>query len=389
MMKNTLTKILSYVLVALLSCAITMTVMLSALNQQPAGYSKLDQLEDVINTYFIGDPDWEAVEDAAAGAMVESLGDRWSHYMTKDQYDSYMEQMTNSYVGVGITVQLHEEGGILVTKVTAGSPAEEAGVLAGDRIIAADGTDVTSMDLNGASQLIKGEAGSRVELTVIRAGETLKLSVERRVIKTAVAVATMLEGKIGLVRIVNFDERCADETIAAIEKLQKQGAEKLIFDVRFNPGGYAKELVKVLDYLLPEGDLFRTVNYAGQESLDRSDAACLKMPMAVLVNGDSYSAAEFFAAALREYDWATVVGTQTCGKGYFQSTFRLGDGSAVTISLGKYFTPKGVSLAEVGGLVPDVVVEVDEETAAAIYAETLDPMEDPQILAAIDALNKK
>ncbi len=389
MMKNTLTKILSYVLVALLSCAITMTAMLSALNQQPSGYSKLDQLEDVINTYFIGDPDWEAVEDAAAGAMVDSLGDRWSHYMTKDQYDSYMEQMTNSYVGVGITVQLHEEGGILVTKVTVGGPAEEAGVLAGDRIIAADGADVTSMDLNAASQLIKGEAGSRVELTVIRAGETLKLSVERRVIKTAVAVATMLEGKIGLVRIVNFDERCADETIAAIEKLQKQGAEKLIFDVRFNPGGYAKELVKVLDYLLPEGDLFRTVNYAGQESLDRSDAACLKMPMAVLVNGDSYSAAEFFAAALREYDWATVVGTQTCGKGYFQSTFRLGDGSAVTISLGKYFTPKGVSLAEVGGLVPDVVVEVDEETAAAIYAETIDPMEDPQILAAIDALNKK
>ena len=196
----------------------------------------------------------------------------------------------------------------------------------------------------------------------------------------------MLTDKIGLVTIENFDERCAEESIAAIETLLKNGAEKLIFDVRNNPGGYASELVKLLDYLLPEGDLFRTVRYDGKEHVDTSDADCLELPMAVLVNTSSYSAAEFFAAALREYEAATVVGEQTVGKGYFQSTYQLSDGSAVALSIGKYFTPKGVSLAE-NGITPDVVVTVDEETAQGIYYGTLTPEEDPQIQAAIKALN--
>ena len=195
----------------------------------------------------------------------------------------------------------------------------------------------------------------------------------------------MLENNIGLVTIVNFDSRCADETIAAMESLLDQGAQKLIFDVRYNPGGYKDELVKVLDYLCPEGLLFRSEYYNGKIEDDMSDAGCLNVPMAVLVNGSSYSAAEFFAAALRDYDKAVIVGEQTCGKGYFQSTFRLKDGSAVGLSIGKYYTPGGVSLADVG-VTPDVTVEVDAETAAKIYSGMLDPMEDPQILAAIDAL---
>ena len=174
---------------------------------------------------------------------------------------------------------------------------------------------------------------------------------------------------------------------ALIEQLLDQGAGALIFDVRFNPGGYAHELVAALDYILPEGDLFRTVDYMGNEEVDRSDAKCLVgIPMAVLVNADSYSAAEFFAAALSEYGYAIVVGQPTTGKGYFQQTYKLNDGSAVGISVGKYFTPKGKSLAEEGGIVPDVVVEVDEETDFAIYAGTLEPRDDPQIQAAVDAL---
>ena len=173
-----------------------------------------------------------------------------------------------------------------------------------------------------------------------------------------------------------------------MEELTEQGATALIFDVRNNPGGYTSELVKLLDHLLPAGDLFRQVNYAGKESVDKSDAACLEMPMAVLINGNSYSAAEFFAAALQEYEWATVVGEKTTGKGYFQTTFKLPDGSAVGLSIGKYFTPKGVSLANTG-VTPDVPVEVDDRTESEIYYGTLDPMEDPQILAAIAVLNQK
>jgi carboxyl-terminal processing protease len=181
------------------------------------------------------------------------------------------------------------------------------------------------------------------------------------------------------VAIFNFNSNCATETVAAIENLLEQGAQKFIFDVRNNPGGYAKELVKVLDYLLPEGKLFTTVDYAGNTHTDMSDAKCLDMPMAVLVNSNSYSAAEFFAAAMAEYDAAVVVGEKTTGKGYFQSTYQLPDGSAVGLSIGKYFTPEGNSLAEVG-VTPDVSVSLGKDQVG------LETIEDPQVLAAISAL---
>lgn len=377
---------MSYVIVATLASMVTL-----ALCQKPEParqQSKLDQLEQLILDKFIGEADKTAMEDAAAYAMVESLGDRWSYYIPADQYSAYLEQMENSYVGIGVTIQVMEDNsGFLVTKVNPEGPADQAGMLPGDLMVAVDGTDVRGWDVNDTSALVKGEENTTVDITVIRAGEELTLTVTRMLVQTPVGTGKMLEGNIGLVTIVNFDNRCAEETIAAIDTLLAQGAEKLIFDVRFNPGGYVHELCAVLDHILPEGDLFRSVDYAGRESLEVSDENCITgIPMAVLVNGESYSAAEFFAAALREYDYALVVGEPTVGKGYFQQTTRLRDGSAVGLSMGKYFTPQGVSLAEVGGLVPDVQITVDQDTAVAIYSGTLDPMEDPQILAAIEAL---
>ena len=254
-----------------------------------------------------------------------------------------------------------------------------------DLIVAVEGQDVTAASSTEVRDLVKGEEGTFVSITVRRQGEEVTLSVERRQVQTPVAAGQMLNGNVGLVTIENFDSRCAEETIAAIESLLAAGAEKLIFDVRHNPGGYASELVKVLDYLLPEGELFRAVSYDGRENIDYSDESCLEIPMAVLVNGSSYSAAEFFAAAMAEYDAAIVVGEQTTGKGYFQQTYKLSDGSAVSLSVGKYYTPKGVSLAETG-ITPDILIPVEEETAAKIYYGTLDPMEDPHILAALEAL---
>ena len=382
-------KVLSYVLTALLSCALTLTAV-AAMTRETVVYSKLDQLQQVIDLYFINEPDKEAMEDAAADAMVSMLGDRWSYYMTAEEYQSYVDTMANSYVGVGMTVQINADGkGIDVVQVTAGGPAEEAGLKNGDILVAVDGQSIAGMELTEASALVKGEAGTQVKLTVQRGDQQLELTATRRAIQTPVATATMLDGNVGLVRIVNFDSRCFEETKTAIESLLQQGAESIIFDVRYNPGGYKAELVKVLDYLLPEGEIFRSEYYNGNVGVDKSDAACLEVPMAVLVNQDSYSAAEFFAAALDEYDWAVTVGTQTCGKSYFQNCYRLSDGSAVNISIGKYYTPKGVSLAEVGGLVPNVLVEVEEDVAAGIYYGTIDPMEDPQILAALEALKNR
>lgn len=377
-------KVLSYVLVALVAVALTFPFAASLVSDQPN--SKLEQVESLITERFIGEADQTQMEDAAAAAMVDSLGDRWSYYIPADEYAAYMEQMNNAYVGIGVTITVMEDNsGFEIMEVTPGSSAEEAGLRVGDVIIAIEGQSTAGMTTTEGRDLVRGDEGTTVKLLLDRAGERIELDVERRKVMVPVATWQLLDGNIGLITIENFDARCAKETIAAIEAVMAEGADKLIFDVRNNPGGYASELVDLLDYLLPEGPLFRTVDYTGRESVDSSDAKCLDVPMVVLVNGDSYSAAEFFAVALKEYDAAVVVGEQTVGKGYFQQTYQMNDGSAVGLSVGEYFTPRGNNLAGVG-ITPDVIVSVDDETAVAIYYNWLEPMEDPQIQAAVEVL---
>ena len=379
-------KILSYVLVAILSSVVTMTLFGGTATQTN---SKLDDITQIIETYFIGDVDRTAMEDAAATAMIGSLGDKWSYYMSAPQYALYLEQMHNAYVGIGITITPAEDGsGLLVTQVNQGGAAEEAGMKPGDVIVEIEGHSAAGMTTTQARDLVRGEEGTQVKLAVRRDGERIDLTITRKTVETPVAEAQLLKSGVGLITIYNFDDRCADETIAAIEDLTKQGAHALVFDVRGNPGGYKHELVKLLDYLLPEGVLFRSEDYTGKVTVDESDANFLDIPMAVLVDANSFSAAEFFAAAMAEYDAAVVVGQPTTGKGYFQTTFVLSDGSAIGLSVGKYTTPNGVSLANVG-IKPEILVEVDEETEFEIYAGIMDPEEDPQIQAAVKELEKE
>ena len=380
-MKQKVLQIGSYILVAALASALTLAGMGGT-----GETSKLSQLQSLIEERYIEGADPTVLEDAAADAMVAATGDRWSYYIPASEYETYQENMANAYVGVGITILSSEDvEGFRIMSVTPGGPAEEAGVQKDDVLIGVDGQDVRQSDANQVRNLVRGEEGTDVVLTVLREEAELELTVQRRHMETPVATYTMLENQVGLVTIENFDSRCSEETIAAIEALREEGAQKLIFDVRNNPGGFAEELVKVLDYLLPEGDLFRTERYDGYEDVDVSDENFLDMPMAVLVNGDSYSAAEFFAAALQEYEAAIVVGEHTSGKGHFQTTYQLSDGSAVALSIGRYYTPKGVCLEGVG-IEPDVPVTVDEDTAMEIYFDSLPWKEDPQIQAALDAL---
>lgn len=356
---------------------------------QPRGASgdKLRELETLLVEKFVDGADSRQLQDAAAHAMVGALGDRWSYYIPQEQYDSYVEDKNNSYVGIGVTIE-QAENGYRVVKVSKDGPARLAGILPEDIIIAVDGRSVAGLTMDEGKNLVRGPEGTGVEITVLREGQRHTFAITRRTVKTVVAAAAMLDGSIGLVTIENFNANCYQETMAAIDRLVEQGATALIFDVRFNGGGYKREMVNILNALLPEGPLFRSEYYTGETDVDESDAKCLALPMAVLVNDQSISAAEFFAAALREYDWAILVGTQTQGKGHYQETFLLSDGSAVGVSTGRYTTPKGVDLEGVG-LTPDIIVEVDEELYAKIYAQTLEPMDDPQILAAIAALKKE
>ncbi|MBE6983608.1 MAG: PDZ domain-containing protein [Ruminococcaceae bacterium] len=384
----------SYIAVAALAVVITLaltgTSQYGAVNI-PEGVSKLDYLQALLEAYYIDidDVDMEKLQDAAAGAMVDALGDRWSYYVSAEEFAEVKEQSANSYVGIGVTVQAREDGqGFDITQVEPGGSAHAGGIVPGDVLIGAEGTSFIDADVNEASKIIKGKAGTTVTVTVLRDGEEITFTLTRKLIQTQVAKGEMLPGNIGLVSITNFNDRCYEESKAAIDDLIRRGATALIFDVRNNPGGYKHELVKLLDYLLPAGDLFHSVDYSGQKETDTSGASCLEMPMAVLINGNSYSAAEFFAAALNEYDWATIVGDPTSGKGNFQYTFELPDGSGVGLSVGKYYTPKGVSLADQGGLQPEVLVEISDELAAEIYADLVPYEEDPQIQAAIKALTE-
>lgn len=350
-------------------------------------HEKLDEIVALLNEVYVDGYDTDKLGDYLAQAAVAATGDRWSYYVSAEDYDAFVESNENAYVGIGVTVESSDDltDGVQITKVTPNSPAEEAGIEADDRIYAVEGETVESLGLDETKNRIRGEEGTEVTLTILRGEKKFDVTVKRASVEVEVVKYSMLDGSIGYIKINNFEANSADRTIEAIDTLREQGAKALVFDLRFNPGGRKDELVRVLDALLPEGPLFRSVDYKGNESVDYSDADCVELPMAVLVNGDSYSAAEFFAAALQEYDWATVVGTKTCGKANYQQTFRLSDGSAVAVSTGHYQTPHGVTLANVG-VTPDEIVEVDNKTYLELYKEAVAVKDDAQLQAAIKAV---
>ena len=354
---------------------------------------KLGQIKEMIDRYYIGEVDEDALADAAAAGMIEGIGDEWSYYITAAEYDSYKEAAANSYVGIGVTISIENvQHGVEVIDVTPDSPAYHAGLEIGDVIVAVEGVPILdgseeAPDLTETKERVRGAEGTQVTITVERDKERMDFTITRARIKTVNVTWELLDGGIAYIHIRNFEQDAAQDSINAIEAAMDRGAKALLFDVRFNPGGYKHELVTLLDYLLPEGPLFRSIDYSGRESVDKSDADHLDIPMAVLVNYDSYSAAEFFAAALQEYGAASVVGEQTYGKGRFQVSMDLDDGSAINLSIGQYTTPNGVSL--VGkGVTPDYPVELSDEQKADLYYSRLEKADDAQLQKAIEVLTK-
>lgn len=326
-----------------------------------------------INARFVGEYDPDAMADAALGAMVSSLDDRWSYYMDAEAYSYLQLRRDNAYVGIGVTIN-YEEDGLHIQSVVEGGPAEAAGLLPGEIITAADGNDLTGDNVYDGSSLIQGEEGTQVTLTVLDAdGVSRQVEVTRARLKSDPVSYELLKGNVGYVKLDNFYSGSADHVKAAVEELLNQGAASFVFDMRDNPGGYLEELIDLLDYLLPEGDIFRSGDRSGPKKTVTSDADCIDVPMAVLVNGNTYSAAELFAAQLRESVGAVIVGQPTSGKGYSQQTFRLPGGRGLNISTKTYYTGAGVSLIGVG-ITPDLEVELtgpeDDQLAAAAASLT-------------------
>lgn len=346
--------------------------------------TKLDETMDIIEQYYVGEYSRDELEEYAAAAMVAALGDRWSYYMSADDLKAYTQNLNNEYTGIGITIEKTEEY-IRIVSVAADSPAAQQGLYPGGELRAVDGDSVAGLTSNEVKNLVQAglETGA-VKLSVFEDGVLNEYVISGTVIQIDPVRYELIDG-IGYIKVKNFDAKSSQQIIDACDELVAKGAVGLVFDLRFNPGGQLSELLQALDYILPEGDIFLANVKGGERIAERSDAACLEIPMAVLVNSESYSAAEFFAAALQEYDWAVIVGEQTTGKGYAQITCPLSDGSAVHISAKEYYTPSGISLADVG-IAPDLNVSLEEEQLLALYYDTLAPEDDAQLQAALEAV---
>ena len=354
-----------------------------------ADVAKYASVAGIINERYIGKADFQAVSDAGYRAMISELEDRWSYYMSADEYASYRLYTGNSYAGIGVTISTDDtSGGQRIESVNADSPAERADLRMGQVIIVVDNEDTRGMTAADVRALIGAKLGAELMLTVIDLdGEVLDVEVNCEVIYTSPVTHSMLENDIGYIRIKNFEAGCSDAFEAAVNELLDLDVRGIVIDVRMNPGGRVTELLGILDLLLPEGDIFVKVDNQGQETVDRSGSSCVELPIAVLADKNSYSAAEFFAAALSEYGRALVIGERTTGKGRAQGTYALGDGSAVHISNSVYLTPiNRVDLSEIGGLAPDIEVIPDDESRLKFQAGRLEPQDDAQLQAAIDSL---
>lgn len=340
----------------------------------------------IIRARFVGGYDPDTVADTALSGMVAGLGDRWSYYVGAEGYQSLKESRSNSYVGIGVTVDYSDGRGLLITSVKEDGPADRAGLTAGELITAVDGASIAGEARYTGSDSIRGEAGTVVSLTVLSSdGRERAVEITRAALHTDPVSYELLEGKVGYVDLQNFNTGAAGDFNDAVDDLLDRGAVAFVFDMRNNGGGYVDELTRILDHLLPEGPIFRSMTKGGREKVLRSDADCVDLPMAVLVNGNTYSAAEFFAAQLRESVGAAIVGEETSGKGYSQQTFPLPNGGALSFSTEKYYTGAGVSLVGTG-VTLDAQVILDEEEAWALWAGTLEHGEDEQLQKALELL---
>jgi carboxyl-terminal processing protease len=350
--------------------------------------SDFAELLDILSTRFIGTVDINEITDAAKRAAVESLDDRWSYFMSADEYNVYLESSDNRYSGIGVEVEIDEDTkGIKVTNVHRGSGADSAGIVAGDIITAVDGESILGFTFVEVRAALRRPLGDTALLTLLRAGGFYH---DLRVLYSTVFVDPvsyeMIYGDIGYVSLRNFDSGAADSFISAVNSLNEQGAVAFIYDVRSNNGGKVTEMTSILDFLLPKGEIFITVTISGEEQIITSDDSSIDKPAVVLVNEFSYSGAEYFTAILSEYEYAQTVGEQTTGKNRMQTTIIMSNGDAVVLSTAEYLTKNRVSLYDTGGFTPDYLIELTDEEFALFRAGNLDFDSDPQLLKAVDLL---
>ena len=317
---------------------------------------KIDELMNYIDLYYNDDCDEDDIRNAIYAGTLEGLGDPYSVYYTADEYKDMQISTSGKYYGIGAALgQDAKTKEVTISKVYEGTPAEEAGLRDGDQIVKVNDKVSTSEELSDLVQKIRGEEGTTVHLKIYRAStkKTFEVDVERKNVELPSITSKMLDGGIGYIQISEFQSKTEEQFKSALADLKKQGMKSLIVDVRSNPGGLITAAANILDQILPEGTVVYTEDKYGKREDYTSDSKCLKCPIAVLVNENSASASEIFAGAIKDYNYGTLIGTKTFGKGIVQTVFPLEDGDAVKITTAKYYTPKGNYIHGVG-IEPDI-----------------------------------
>lgn len=350
-------------------------------------YELLFQVRDALLTKYDGEIDDNDLLEAAIKGMTQSLNDPYTVFMNSDEYTSFVEQSEGHFVGIGAQLGIKDDK-VTVVAPLEGSPAEKAGLKAGDVILKVDGTEITEPNVEKAISMIKGEQGEPVTLTVSREGaEYQDITIIRDVVKVVSVKGELIDGNIGYIQMSSFDEDVAENFKQKIVELKNQGMKGMILDLRGNPGGYLTEAVKVASQFIPKGEIVTyTIDKYGNKQESKSVGGEAEgMPLVVLIDGGSASASEVVTGALRDYEAGTIVGTTSFGKGVVQQLIEFGDGSGgLKVTTSKYYTPNGENIHKIG-IKPDIEVEIPDEISQQEYDRSIDP----QFNKALEVIKEK
>lgn len=400
--KIVLTAVITAVVTAFISCNATsfvkdrLAMYFPADNEDIAFSNKIKVVEGILDKKYLYDYDKSELRDNALIAYVNSLDEPYTHYYTADEFSSYIGNVQDGYVGIGVIVGVNDDNMIEIIAPFEDSPAYAAGIQPGDILKAVEGEEYNGDMLTDAVNSIKnGKEGTTVNITLLRNGtEEINLDVERRDISSESVKSEMLDDSIGYMRITGFnmqsengEHSTSTEFADSLSELESSGMEKLIIDLRDNPGGVLDEACDIADMLLPEGTITYTEDKNGERKYYNSDAEFKDIPIVILINGNSASASEVLTGALKDYDRAVVVGTTSYGKGIVQDVYPFYDGSGISLTSAKYYTPNGICIHEIG-IEPDVELEMPEEYKD-MYASMVEHDDDVQLQKAIEIIKEK
>jgi carboxyl-terminal processing protease len=351
--------------------------------------AKVNEILGALNNFYVEHIDMDDLSDKIYHEIVTLLNDPYTTYMDPRQFKDFMEDTEGIYAGVGVSVSGNPVSNrIIVVSPFEGYPGAKAGILPGDAIMQVNGYEVTADKLQDAVNMIKGEPGTSVDLTIYResADETFKVTIVRELITVPTVSHRMLDNDIGYLRITQFERVTYNQFAAAYQDLQSKGMKGMILDLRNNPGGLLSEVVKITDLLVPQGTIVYTEDKKGRQNPTLSGPDHIEVPLLILVNGASASASEVLSGAVRDHNVGELVGTTTFGKGLVQNLYPLADNSAIKITVAKYYTPSGICIQDIG-LVPDYEIDMDIELTVRLSQLTLE--EDIQLGRAVEIMNGK